>query len=100
MSEAMEVTTFRLAKGQTMGAFSAANADVDAWLLKQPGFILRRLCEAQDGSVVDMLLWRSAKEGRRAATGVVTELVNSPVHAMIDPSSVAWSIHPCRHRVG
>lgn len=100
MNEAMEITTFRLTAGLTMKDFIAANADVDAWLKKQPGFILRRICEGQDGSVVDMLLWKSAGEGRRAATGIVTELADSLVHAAIDQSTVEWSIHTCRHRVG
>lgn len=49
MSEAMEITTFQLAKGLTIKDFVAANTDVDAWLRKQPGFILRRICEGSDG---------------------------------------------------
>ena len=95
----MEITTFRLAKGLTINDFIAANTDVDAWLRQQPGFMLRRICERTDGSVIDMLLWRSAKNARRAAAGIVTELANSPVHAAIDQSTVDWSVQPCRHRL-
>ncbi|WP_431258698.1 hypothetical protein ACQ86G_30195 [Roseateles chitinivorans] len=100
MSEAMELTTFQLAKGTTIKQFIAANADIDAWLQRQPGFILRRLCEGQDGWVIDMLLWRSARDGQRAAAGVMSELSDSPVHAAINPSTVDWTIQPCRHRLG
>jgi hypothetical protein len=100
MREAMEITTFRLTPGLTLKDFITANADVDAWLARQPGFILRRICEHADGSVVDMLLWASAQDGRRAASGIVTELSASPVHAAIDQSTVDWSIHRCRHAVG
>jgi hypothetical protein len=100
MSEAMEITTFRLVKGMTIKDFITANADVDAWLLKQPGFILRRIAESGDGWVTDMLLWRSASAARRAASGIMTELSGSPVHAAIDHSTVVWTVQACRHRLG
>lgn len=100
MNEAMEITTFQLAKGITIKDFIAANADVDEWLKKQPGFILRRICEGRDGWVIDMLLWKSAREGQRAASGIMSELCDSPVHAAIDQASVDWTIQTCRHRIG
>lgn len=100
MSEAMEITTFRLTKGVSMKAFIAANTDVDAWLQQQPGFILRRMTQRPDGLVTDMLLWKSAKDGERAAHGIVTELASSPVHAAINQATVDWSVAACRHRVG
>lgn len=97
MREAMEITTFRLSKGITMKKFVAANTDVDVWLKEQPGFILRRICQRADGTVIDMLLWASAKDGERAARGIVTELASSGVHAAIDQSTVDWSVSACRH---
>lgn len=100
MNEAMEITTFQLAKGITIKDFIAANADVDEWLKKQPGFILRRICEGRDGWVIDMLLWKSAREGQRAASGIMSELSDSPVHAAIDQATVDWTIQTCRHRIG
>ncbi|GAB3258014.1 hypothetical protein [Chitinimonas naiadis] len=100
MNEAMEITTFQLAKGITIKDFIAANVDVDAWLQCQPGFILRRICEGHDGWVIDMLLWKSVREGQQAAAGIMTELSGSPVHATIDQTTVDWSIQTCRHRLG
>ncbi|GGC64097.1 hypothetical protein GCM10011396_08790 [Undibacterium terreum] len=99
MAEAMEITTFHLAKGVTMKDFVAANVDVDAWLKQQSGFILRRISQRADGLVTDMLLWKSARDGERAANGIVTELANSPVHGAIDQSTVDWSVAVCRHRL-
>jgi hypothetical protein len=99
MAEAMEITTFKLSKGVTMKDFIAANAVVDAWLKKRHGFIMRRMCQGKNGRVTDMLLWASAKDGERAASDLMTELSNSPVHAAIDQSSVDWSVTVCRHRV-
>lgn len=84
MTQAVEITTFRLAPHVTVSDFIAANTDVDAWLKLQPGFIWRRICEREDGHVVDMLLWACAQDARRAAAGIVTELADSPVHAAID----------------
>lgn len=100
MSEAMEITTFQLVKDTTIKDFIAANADVDAWLQRQPGFILRRICEGRDGWVIDMLLWKSAHDGQRAVAGIMSELSGSPVHAAIDPTTVDWTIQTCRHRLG
>ena len=99
MTEAMEITTFHLSKGVSMKDFIAANADVDAWLKQQPGFIMRRISQRSNGLVTDMLLWASTKDGERAAKGIVTELASSPVHAAIDQSTVNWSVAVCRHRV-
>lgn len=97
--EAVETTTFRLARGVTMEQFIEANADVDAWLRRQPGFIWRRICQHVDGRVVDVLLWASVDDGENAAAGVVTEMAASPVHAAIDPSTVDWSVAACHHSI-
>ncbi|MFZ6720588.1 hypothetical protein [Undibacterium sp. Ji49W] len=98
-TEAMEITTFHLSASVTMKDFIAANIDVDAWLQRQPGFILRRICQSTDGLVTDMLLWKLARDGERAASGIVTELAHSPVHAAIDQATVNWSVNACRHRL-
>lgn len=92
MREAVEITTFRLTKGLTIEDFLAANADINAWLKRQAGFISRRICQEDDGSVIDMLIWASAEDGRRAAAGIMTEMAGSPVHDAIDQSTVSWTI--------
>jgi hypothetical protein len=97
MTEAVEITTFRLAKGLKMRDFIDANRDIDAWLMDQPGFVSRRICQRDDGTIADMLIWTSAAAGRKAAAGVVTEMAGSPVHAAIDQSTVDWSVSPVHH---
>jgi hypothetical protein len=99
MTEAIEVTTFRLS-GHSCQEFVAANAEIDDWLKRQPGFQSRRIAERDDGTVVDMLIWDSAKDGRNAASGIMTEMAHSPVHTMIDQSTVDWTVAPVRHRIG
>ena len=99
MTEAIEVTTFRL-KGCSCAEFVAANRDIDAWLKRQPGFRSRRIAERDNGAIIDVLIWASAADGRRAASGIMTEMGHSPVHPMIDQATVEWSVSPVRHRIG
>jgi hypothetical protein len=49
--DAVEVTTFRL-DGCTCAEFVDANAEVDRWLRRQPGFRSRRIAERDDGEIV------------------------------------------------
>jgi hypothetical protein len=93
--DAVEVTTFRL-NDCTCAEFVAANAEVDAWLRRQPGFRSRRIAERQDGEIVDVLVWESVEAGEEAASRLMRELAHSVVHVMIDQSSVSWSVLPVR----
>lgn len=97
--QALEVTTFKLSPGLTVADFILANIDVDAWLLKQPGFIARRIAERDDGSIVDMLVWASVRAGEDGAARLMVELASSPVHAAIDQGTVEWTVSPIRHHV-
>jgi hypothetical protein len=98
MTEAIEVTTFKL-NGQSCKEFVAANATIDAWLKRQPGFRSRRIAERDDGTIVDMLIWDSVEGGRKAANSIMIEMGHSPVHGMIDQSTVDWTVAPVRHGV-
>jgi hypothetical protein len=99
MTEAIEVTTFRLTPGVTVSDFIKANADVDAWLVQQTGFQWRRICQREDGYIVDVLLWANINDGKRAAAAIMTELAHSPVHAAIDQNTVNWSIARQKHEI-
>ena len=100
MIEAIEITTFQLVGNKTLSDFIAANADVDAWLLQQKGFKSRRIAQGADGVVVDMLIWTTADAARRAATQLMRELGNSPVHAVIDQGTVNWQVATVGHTLG
>lgn len=93
--DAVEVTTFRL-RGCTCAEFVTANAEVDAWLSRQPGFRSRRIAERADGEIVDVLVWDSVEAGEGGASRLMRELAHSAVHAMIDQASVSWSVLPVR----
>uniref|UniRef100_B0SVQ5 ABM domain-containing protein n=1 Tax=Caulobacter sp. (strain K31) TaxID=366602 RepID=B0SVQ5_CAUSK len=95
--QAIEITRFNLAGGLTITDFVRANADVDAWLLCQPGFVSRRISQDLDGAVIDMLIWSSAAQGKAAASRLMSELAHSPVHAAIDQQTVSWTVAPVIH---
>ncbi|MDN7181599.1 hypothetical protein M0D69_27065 [Caballeronia sp. SEWSISQ10-4 2] len=96
----MEITTFKLAKGLIVEDFIAANADIDIWLSRQPGFQSRRIAELDDGSIVDMLIWDSVANGTDAAERIMVEMGHSPVHAVIDQRSVVWRIAKVQRQTG
>ncbi len=98
MSEAIEVTTFKLIN-TTFPRFITANASIDQWLKLQPGFRSRRMAQRSDGTVVDMLLWDTVEQGEEAAARIMTETAASQVHAMIDHRTVDWDVSEIRHQV-
>lgn len=100
MIEAIEITTFQLVRNKTLSDFVAANADVDAWLLQQKGFRSRRIAQGTDGVVVDMLIWTTVDAAHHAARKLMSELRNSPVHAVIDQGTVNWQVSTVGHTLG
>jgi hypothetical protein len=98
MARAIEITTFELSECSCED-FIRANADVDEWLRRQPGFQSRDIAQHDDGSIIDMLIWDSVEEGTDAMERIMIELSDSPVHAMIDQRTVSWNIAPVRHEM-
>ena len=95
----LEMTTFKLTKGNTYKDFIVANKDVDAWLKKQPGFQSRHIAQKPDGTIIDALIWDSEAEGTNAMQRLMTELADSPVHGTIDQGTVSWNIFPIYHQL-
>lgn len=92
MSEALEITTFRLVAGLTGADFVNANEDINEYLRRQPGFRWRRISEDDKGTITDIVAWDSASDGERSAAGIMNEMADSPVHATIDPTTVEFRI--------
>ena len=99
MTETPEVTTLRPAAGLTTADFVAANADIDEYLKRQPGFEWRRILESDDGTIIDIVAYDSMEHARAGAAGIGGEMAGSPVHATIDHSSVDWKLTTVVHRV-
>jgi hypothetical protein len=99
MTETLEVTTLRPAAGLTAADFIAANADIDEYLKRQPGFEWRRILETGDGTIIDIVAYDSMDHARAGAAGISGEMAGSPVHRTIDHSSVEWKLTTVVHRV-
>ncbi|MCV3209312.1 hypothetical protein OHD62_23435 [Mesorhizobium sp. YC-39] len=97
MTHAIEITTLRLKAGLSIADFITANADIDPWIRRQPGFMGRRICERDDGMIVDIVFWETTEDGHRSAAGIMTEMAESPVHLTIDHRSVDWTISQVHH---
>ncbi len=99
MTETLEVTTLRPAAGRTRADFVTANADIDEYLKRQPGFEWRRILETDDGLIIDIVAYDSMEAARAGAGGISGEMADSPVHATIDRSTVDWNLTTVVHRV-
>lgn len=91
MNEIIEFVKFTLVKGCNKSAFLAANAALDEWLRKQPGFVKRQLCEMSDESWLDLVHWRTRLEAKRASERIMLDLFGSHCMRMINPDSVQIS---------
>jgi hypothetical protein len=100
MTEVLEITTLRPAPGLTAADFVAANADINEYLKRQPGFLWRRIVERDDGMVVDIVAYDSLANAERGAAGITGEMGGSPVHATIDHGTVDWQLTSVLDRVG
>jgi hypothetical protein len=93
MPDAIEITTFEL-NGCSVKEFVAANAEVDAWLKRQPGFRSRAIAVMPDGSITDVLRWESVQAGKDGASRLMVELADARVHGLIKQDSVSWNVVP------
>lgn len=92
MIETLEVTVLRPAPGLTAADFVAANDDINDYLRRTPGFLWRRIAEAGDGRIIDIVAYDSIQHARAGAAGITGEMGSSPVHDAIDHSAVDWQI--------
>ncbi|WP_120337447.1 hypothetical protein [Cryobacterium soli] len=99
MTQTLEVTTLRPAAGLTTADFVTANADIDEYLKRQPGFEWRRILETGAGTIIDIVAYDSMEHARAGAAGISGEMAHSPVHATIDHSTVDWKLTTVVHGV-
>ncbi|MFI8527188.1 hypothetical protein ACIGB8_22220 [Promicromonospora sukumoe] len=99
MAQVLEITTLRPAPGLTPEDFITANADIDDYLRRQPGFLWRRIAVRDDGTVVDVVAYDGMAHARAGASGITGEMGDSPVHDTIDQSSVDWQLTTVLHGV-
>ena len=86
----IELVTFRLQKGDTQG-FVDANAAVNDWLKRQPGFVSRHLAERDDGTYLDIVFWQTHADALAASAKMMEEMAQSEAMTMIDPMGLDMS---------
>jgi heme-degrading monooxygenase HmoA len=86
----IELVTFRLQKGDTQG-FLDANASINDWLKRQPGFVSRHLAERDDGTYLDIVFWQTHADALAASTKIMEEMAQSEAMTMIDPMGLDMS---------
>ena len=84
-----EVVSFRLLAGTDPTAFARAAQGTAGLLRATPGFIRRRLVQAEDGQWTDWVEWQDLATAHSAAEAVMVAPEFAPFMAMIDPASVA-----------
>jgi hypothetical protein len=92
MPETLEVTILRPRAGLTPTDFVAANDDINTYLQRQPGFLWRRILEAGDGRILDVVAYDSRTHAYAGAAGITGEMADSPVHDAIDHGTVDWQV--------
>ena len=88
----IDLVTYRLARGTGQGqAFIDANAAVNDWLKRQPGFVSRHLAEREDGSYLDIVFWQTHADALAASTKLTEEMAQCEAMTMIDPMGLDMS---------
>ena len=86
----IELVSYRLQQGDTQG-FVDANAAINDWLKRQPGFVSRHLAERDDGTYLDIVFWQSHADALAASTKMMEEMAQSEAMTMIDPMGLDMS---------
>ena len=86
----LELVTFRLARGDTQ-SFVDANAAINDWLKRQPGFVSRHLAEREDGTYLDIVFWQTHADALAASHKMMEEMAQSEAMTMIDPMGLDMS---------
>lgn len=88
MNHCYEVVTCRGRAGLSRDQIVSALKGAQGWLVDQPGFVERKLLEAEDGSFVDFVIWQSAEHAQRAAQAFATAPCAASIMGVLDDASV------------
>lgn len=88
--QTLELVTFRTVNTEP-ARFLDANAEINAWCKRQPGFVSRHLAAKEDGSWVDIVFWADHDAAIQAAAKFHDEMVQCAAMSAIDPQSIAMS---------
>jgi len=84
---AMELVTFAIFEDAEPG-FLAANAAVNDWLRRQPGFLSRQLVRKDDGGWIDLVIWTNEAAAKSAASRMLPKMGQDDAMRPVDCPSV------------
>lgn len=86
-----EITSFRMKPGITALQAVETGRDIDAWLRRQQGFVSRLMVGNADGTITDIVVWLTEKDGRNSSGRLMAETASSRFHGLVDGASVDWT---------
>jgi hypothetical protein len=91
MNQVLELVSFKLKPNASATQFTDANKTVETWLRQQGGFVSRHLCENDNGTWHDVVVWQNGELAQDAAESFMQELCDSEFMAMIDSTDVVMT---------
>jgi trans-aconitate methyltransferase len=87
--QAIELVSFRLLASATSQDFLAANVEINQWLASHPGFLRRELAEGEDGTWLDVVVWKTMEDAHAAAAAMEATANDFAAMRMINPASIS-----------
>ena len=84
--------SFRLKPGTDREAFLKASAKTGPFISQAPGFMFRRISEAEDGTWSDHVIWQSRADYDAIDGSFMQDPSTGDMIALIDPATFARTI--------
>lgn len=100
MKHFIELVTFKTKAAVTPDQVISASDDVNQFLMSQPGFISRRLGQAEGGTWHDILFWESQDHVMAAMEKVTSSSSCATFFGLIDSASDSMALFPSLMSIG
>ena len=87
-TQVAEIVTFRLIDGASRADFLSAAKGMEPFLKGTGAMIRRTLCEADDGTWTDHIIWTDMQSAKTAAQDIMQRPEAGPFMALIAPDDV------------
>lgn len=85
----IELITFRVKDGVTTEQMGAEGANMEAFLMEQPGFLYRSLSVDEDGLWHDIVYWKTMENAKNAAESFKQDKACAALMELIDMDSAS-----------
>lgn len=89
IAHTLEIVSFQLQSETATEAFIAASKEAEQFIMKQPGFLYRSLCQQQDSNKWhDIIYWQDDAAAQAAGKAICSAKEAARFMSMIDEQSV------------